>query len=128
MFARFNTSFLYVLCTLSILAVATPGGAPPTVIFTVTAPAPTATTISQCNTGSIQCCNQVLDSSSEEANIILDLLGIVLDGVSELVGFDCSSITGDGVSGGASCSASPVCCSNNNIGGIISVGCSPITM
>ncbi|KAJ3524591.1 hypothetical protein NM688_g8534 [Phlebia brevispora] len=115
MFARLYASFFYVLCTLSLLAVATPWGVTPTVTVTVTAPAPTVTTVSQCNTGSISCCDQVLDSSSEEANLLLGLLGIVLDGVTGLLGLDCSPISVIGVGSGSECSASPVCCENNSV-------------
>ena len=65
MFARVYATILYVFFSVSLLAVATPWGVPttttPTVTVTVTAPAPTVTTVSQCNTGSIQCCDQVLD-------------------------------------------------------------------
>ena len=63
MFARIYTAFLIAL-SLSLLAVATPWGVP-TVTVTETAPAPTVTTVSECNTGPIQCCDQVLDVSLE---------------------------------------------------------------
>ncbi len=60
MFAR-----LYILSTFALLAVATPWGEPPPVTVTVTstAPASTVTTVSQCNTGSISCCNTVAQAS-----------------------------------------------------------------
>lgn len=57
MFAHGQAVILYFFLSLSILATAMPNN--PTVTVTVTAPAATVTTVSQCNTGSIQCCNQV---------------------------------------------------------------------
>ncbi|THG94808.1 hypothetical protein EW026_g6734 [Hermanssonia centrifuga] len=104
-----------------------PGGSPPTETVTVTAPASTETTVSQCNTGSIQCCNQVVSSTSAEADLLLGLLGVVLDGVDVLLGLDCSPISVVGIANGA-CSAAPVCCENNSIGGLINVGCVPIIL
>ena len=59
MFAKAYTLFFYMLFSLSLLAAAMPNNPPP-VTVTVTATAPTTTvTSSQCNTGSIQCCQQV---------------------------------------------------------------------
>ncbi|PSR72528.1 hypothetical protein PHLCEN_2v11598 [Hermanssonia centrifuga] len=104
-----------------------PGGSPPTKTVTVTAPAATVTTVSQCNTGSIQCCNQVISSTSTQANLLLGLLGVVLDGVAVPLGLGCSPISVVGIGNGA-CSASPVCCENNSIGGLINIGCVPIIL
>ncbi|KAF7800301.1 hypothetical protein EIP86_011550 [Pleurotus ostreatoroseus] len=128
MFARFYTSFFYVVSTLALLAVATPWGVTSTVTKTVTAPAPTVTAVSQCNTGSISCCNQVIDSQSKEGNALLGLLGIVLGDVTGLLGLGCSPLSVIGVGSGNACSASPVCCENNSVGGLISIGCVPIIL
>lgn len=80
MFARAYTA-LYVLLSLSVLAAAKPWGAPPptTTTVTVTAPAPTVTTVSQCNTGPIQCCQQV-ESVSCPGMLILTTWTNSLDG------------------------------------------------
>ncbi|KAJ3554972.1 hypothetical protein NM688_g2826 [Phlebia brevispora] len=120
----------YVLFSLSFLAAAMPGGAPPptTKTVTVTAPAPTVTTVSQCNTGPIQCCDQVESASSAAGSLLLELLGIVLSDLNVLLGLGCSPITVIGVGAGGACSASPVCCENNSVGGLISIGCIPITL
>ncbi|KAF7797887.1 hypothetical protein EIP86_009093 [Pleurotus ostreatoroseus] len=127
MFSRVST--LPVLA-LALLAVATPNPVErrnnqPTATVTVTAPGPTVTDAGSCNTGPIQCCNIVTSADSKEATSLLGLLGIVLSDVTALVGIQCSPITVIGVGGGA-CSAHPVCCENNSVGGLISIGCIPI--
>ncbi len=70
MFSRAVATFYFVL-TLSLLAVAMPGGSPPqkptttvvptppkttTLTVTVTAPAPTQSGSNTCSTGPVQCC------------------------------------------------------------------------
>ncbi|KDQ62777.1 hypothetical protein JAAARDRAFT_87356, partial [Jaapia argillacea MUCL 33604] len=96
---------------LAILAVATP-----------TEPA------SSCTTGPIQCCNTVESASSPAAAGILASIGVVVQDVTALVGLTCSPITAIGVGSGSSCSASPVCCTDNSWGGLISIGCVPVTL
>ncbi|KDQ55625.1 hypothetical protein JAAARDRAFT_133553 [Jaapia argillacea MUCL 33604] len=98
---------LAVVGALTILAAATP---------TPTDPA------SECNTGPIQCCDQVESANSPAAANVISSLGIVVQDVTALVGLTCSPITVIGV-GGSSCSAKPVCCQDNSYGGVISIGC-----
>ncbi|KAF8962081.1 hydrophobin [Flammula alnicola] len=82
-----------------------------------------------CNTGSVQCCNQLFKSDSHDASTLLARLGIVIQGLTGLVGQNCSPITGVGVGSGASCVSSPVCCANNNFNGeLVSLGCSPVSV
>ncbi|OBZ72136.1 Hydrophobin-1 [Grifola frondosa] len=81
----------------------------------------------QCNTGPIQCCNTVTTADNPLAALLLDLLGIVL-GPDVVVGLTCSPISVIGVGSGSQCSAHPVCCENNSEGGLISIGCIPITL
>ncbi|KDQ53856.1 hypothetical protein JAAARDRAFT_38816 [Jaapia argillacea MUCL 33604] len=102
--------------TLSILAVATAAWD--------TTPIPA----SDCTTGPIQCCNTVETASDPAAAGILALLGIVLQDLTTEVGLTCSPITAIGVGSGSSCSASPVCCTDNSHGGLISIGCVPVTL
>ncbi|KIP08216.1 hydrophobin [Phlebiopsis gigantea 11061_1 CR5-6] len=83
---------------------------------------------SSCSTGSIQCCETVTQADSASAAAILGLLGIVLQDVTALVGLTCSPITIVGVGSGGACSAQTVCCENNSVGGLISIGCIPITL
>ncbi|KAM5545530.1 hypothetical protein V8D89_000568 [Ganoderma adspersum] len=89
--------------------------------------APTGSTGS-CNTGDIQCCNSVQDSSSAAASGILGLLGINLQDVTGLIGLQCSPLNVLGLGGSSACSQQPVCCQNNNVGGLISIGCIPIQL
>jgi hypothetical protein len=58
---------------------------------------------------------------------LLGLLGIALGSVTGLVGLTCSPLSIIGA-GGNSCSAQPVCCTNNSFNGIVSLGCSPINL
>ncbi|KAI0737146.1 hydrophobin [Daedaleopsis nitida] len=103
---------LFTLSVLAILAVATP------------TPAPAAS----CSTGAIQCCDSVQPASSKAVAPILAGLGVVIQDVNALVGLTCSPINVVGVGSGNSCSANTVCCDNNSFGGLISIGCLPVTL
>nr|ACM89295.1 hydrophobin [Phlebiopsis gigantea] len=81
-----------------------------------------------CDTGSLQCCTNTISSTSAQGNVLLGLLGIVLSDVTGLLGLGCSPISVVGVGSGNACTASPVCCSNNSVGGLINIGCIPITL
>ncbi|RDX54522.1 fungal hydrophobin [Lentinus brumalis] len=81
-----------------------------------------------CSTGAIQCCQQTQSANSLGVGIILGLLGIILQDLNVLVGLDCSPITVIGVGTGNTCNAQTVCCDNNNVGGLISIGCVPVTL
>ncbi|RPD65506.1 fungal hydrophobin [Lentinus tigrinus ALCF2SS1-7] len=138
MFTRAIATFYFVF-SLALLAVAMPGGAPPTKTTTVTSP-PKTTTVTvtspgstptgsgSCSTGPIQCCQQTGTVDDPVFGLLLGLLGIVVDGVDVLLGLDCSPITVIGVGTGGSCDANVVCCQNNNVGGLISIGCIPIIL
>ncbi|KAF5386278.1 hypothetical protein D9757_008594 [Collybiopsis confluens] len=76
---------------------------------------------SSCTTGLLECCNNVLSASSPEATSILGLLGISGQGLTGLVGFDCSLITA-----GSSCSApSQAVCCDNNFNRLVAINCVP---
>ncbi|KAI0777704.1 fungal hydrophobin-domain-containing protein [Trametes elegans] len=80
-----------------------------------------------CNTGSIQCCNSVHGTHENAVSVLLSLLGLDASNLTGQVGLQCSGVSGVGV-GQDACKASPVCCENNNVGGLISIGCVPIIL
>ncbi|KAJ3573936.1 hypothetical protein NP233_g2113 [Leucocoprinus birnbaumii] len=80
-----------------------------------------------CNTGPVQCCSQVQDSSTLSESLLSGLLGLGLGPITGLIGLSCTPLSILGV-GGNSCSQQPVCCTNNSFGGLISVGCNPINL
>ncbi|KAI0371971.1 fungal hydrophobin [Pilatotrama ljubarskyi] len=81
-----------------------------------------------CSTGAIQCCQSVTESNSASASLLLGLLGVVLGDITGLIGLGCSPINVVGVGSGNACSANAVCCENNNVGGLLSIGCLPIEL
>ncbi|PIL27540.1 hypothetical protein GSI_10691 [Ganoderma sinense ZZ0214-1] len=130
MFSR-AIAYCYFLFALTVLAAAMPGGQPPstttrtiTVTQTATSPEPT----SSCTTGPIQCCESIQSPTDHDASVILGLLDIVIEGLDVLVGLTCSPISVIGVGGSNSCTANVVCCQNNNVGGLISIGCVPVIL
>ncbi|KAF8916197.1 hydrophobin-251 [Mucidula mucida] len=108
------------LVTLTTLALAAFAAATPT-------PAPRADGDGQCATGPIQCCDTTTTATDPLVSVILSLLGIVLPDLTAIIGINCSPLTIIGV-GGSECSANPVCCENNSVGGLISIGCIPINI
>ncbi|EIW52216.1 fungal hydrophobin [Trametes versicolor FP-101664 SS1] len=107
-------SRLFTLSALAILATASP--MPNT-------PAPQS-----CSTGPIQCCNQVTSASSSLASVLLGALGLVVQDLNLPVGIACAPITGIGLGSGSACSAITVCCEDNSVGSLISIGCIPIIL
>ncbi|KAI0653909.1 fungal hydrophobin-domain-containing protein [Cubamyces menziesii] len=83
---------------------------------------------SQCNTGSIQCCDTTTQPSDPAAQLAAGLLGIDLGSITGLVGLNCSPVTVVGVGATPSCKQQPVCCQNNSVGGLLSVGCIPVSL
>ncbi|KAI5994894.1 hydrophobin-3 precursor [Pisolithus orientalis] len=83
---------------------------------------------SQCNTGPIQCCQQVQQASDFDS--IFQELGIanVFAGITGQIGTSCTPITVVGTGSGAQCNAQTVCCSGNQWGGLVNVGCMPINV
>ena len=92
----------------------------------------TATPVSQCSTGSVQCCNSLTTAGNSAAATILGLvsasklthlnaysfsailqLGIVVQDLNVIVGLTCSPLSVIGI-GGSSCDAQTVCCENDS--------------
>ncbi|RDX49785.1 fungal hydrophobin [Lentinus brumalis] len=71
------------------------------------------------------CCSTFGESSDPAIASQLGLLGIILSGLNVLVGLDCSPIT---VIGGSGCSGTTVTCTDNSKGGLVDIGCVPITL
>ncbi|TFK87826.1 fungal hydrophobin [Polyporus arcularius HHB13444] len=120
---------------LSALAAATPAGlgaltplTPSTTTVTAIGSGATPVSSSQCSTGNIQCCNQTQKATNPSTTALLALLGIVVQGVDAIVGLDCNPITVIGVATGNQCNAQAICCPVNNTGGLVSVGCIPVTL
>lgn len=83
---------------------------------------------SSCSSGSVQCCDSTISSSSAQAGLLAGLLGIVLGDLTGLIGLTCSPINVIGIGSGNACSSNTVCCSNTQLGGLIGIGCIPITL
>ncbi|KIJ67294.1 hypothetical protein HYDPIDRAFT_25762 [Hydnomerulius pinastri MD-312] len=83
---------------------------------------------SECDTGSLQCCNSVQAADSSAVTTLLGLLGIVVGDLTGQVGLGCSPITVVGTGSGATCTQEPVCCTGNSYSGLINLGCSPINL
>ncbi|PPQ77825.1 hypothetical protein CVT25_015319 [Psilocybe cyanescens] len=80
-----------------------------------------------CNTGPVQCCNQMFDSNTEQANFLLALVGAVVGPITGQIGANCSPISAIGIAGN-SCTQQPVCCANNDFNGLVNIGCTPINV
>ncbi|KAJ3559587.1 hypothetical protein NM688_g261 [Phlebia brevispora] len=83
---------------------------------------------SQCDTGSVSCCNSVQPAGSDAANDALSGLLNIPVGLGVPIGLDCTPINVIGEGSGANCNASPVCCENNYNGGLIGISCVPILL
>ncbi|KAI0641822.1 fungal hydrophobin-domain-containing protein [Trametes meyenii] len=71
----------------------------------------------KCNTGPIQCCNQIADSHDKSIQGLLrSIVGLDVSSITGMVGVQCSPITVIGAAGGGSCSSKPVCCEDNSHG------------
>ncbi|TFK51420.1 hydrophobin [Heliocybe sulcata] len=97
-------------------------------IATLAVASPVPGNSGSCNTGPVQCCNSVTSASDPATAGLLGLLGVVVQDVTASIGLQCSPITALGLGGGASCSQAPVCCENNAAGGLVNIGCVPITL
>ncbi|KAI0646333.1 fungal hydrophobin-domain-containing protein [Trametes meyenii] len=81
-----------------------------------------------CNTGVLQCCNQITDSHDKQFAPQFSLLGLDLNSVTAPIGVTCSPINVIGAAGGAKCEQNPVCCEDNSYGGVFSLGCVPASL
>ncbi|RPD65503.1 fungal hydrophobin [Lentinus tigrinus ALCF2SS1-7] len=89
---------------------------------------PVLAAAADCSTGPIQCCQSLEKADSAAGSAILSLLGVVVQDVTAQIGLTCSPISVVGVGAGSACNANAVCCQNNNVGGLISIGCLPVEL
>lgn len=96
--------------------------------FVAATPIPGAS--NQCNTGSLQCCNSVYQSQSQEGALLASLVGLNVQDLTGSIGANCSPLSVVGAGSGAQwcvtslgdidnadrkySSQQPVCCSNNS--------------
>ncbi|KAF8990927.1 fungal hydrophobin-domain-containing protein, partial [Cyathus striatus] len=85
------------------------------------------TPASDCDTGDLQCCDTTGTATTPSIAALLTQLSIVVPDITALIGATCSPISGVGV-GGNSCTAQPVCCSNDSFNGVIVLGCTPVNI
>ncbi|KAF9062284.1 fungal hydrophobin [Rhodocollybia butyracea] len=94
-------------------------------------PAPRDEPASSCYTGPVQCCSSVQTASQAVADpftlMLLGIVGIPVGNVTGLVGLTCSDISFDGGGTWQAIFQSSVCCTDNAMSGLISVGCVPVT-
>ncbi|KAF6756278.1 hydrophobin-315 [Ephemerocybe angulata] len=76
---------------------------------------------------SAACCNSLQAANTPAVSTLLGLLGIVVQPITALVGLTCSPISIIGLPGN-SCSAQPVCCTNNSFNGLVAIGCTPVNI
>ena len=56
--------------------------------------------VGQCNTGQIQCCQQVAPASDVNPALLDGLLGVVIQDVNVIVGLQCTSVNVIGIESG----------------------------
>ncbi|OJT15408.1 Fruiting body protein SC3 [Trametes pubescens] len=110
MFAKFTAAFT-AFTALATLAVATP--------------TPQA---NSCSTGALQCCESVQSADSLGIAPVLAAIGVILQDINIPIGLTCSPITVVGVGSGNACSSNTVCCDDNSLGGLLSIGCLPASI
>ncbi|KAL3958218.1 hypothetical protein ACCO45_006380 [Purpureocillium lilacinum] len=80
-----------------------------------------------CNSGSLQCCNSVQSSSSDNSGTLLSgLVPVNLQGLTGSVGLDCSPINVLGI-GSSGCNQQTACCSGDTYG-TVTLACNPINL
>ncbi|TFK42328.1 fungal hydrophobin-domain-containing protein [Crucibulum laeve] len=78
-----------------------------------------------CNSGSLNCCNQVQQANPAATSFLNGLLGIVIP-VGIPIGLNCDPISALIGVGTNSCNQQTVCCNGNTVGGgLITLDCTP---
>ncbi|EMD41236.1 hypothetical protein CERSUDRAFT_109852 [Gelatoporia subvermispora B] len=76
---------------------------------------------------SASCCTSIGQADSDPIATVLKGLGVVVQDITAIVGVNCSPITVVGVGSGNACSGTTVSCSSSELGGLIQIGCVPVT-
>ncbi|KAI0930637.1 hypothetical protein AcV5_007300 [Taiwanofungus camphoratus] len=103
----------FLALTFALSALATPGGSDG------------GSNPSQCDSGTILCCDNVAPASCDTVKPMLSALKIQVDDDSTPIGTGCGSGGLLGIGGGSSCTNTPVCCQDNYFG-LIGIGCTSI--
>ncbi|OJT07049.1 Fruiting body protein SC3 [Trametes pubescens] len=81
------------------------------------------------NNISVQCCNKVQSAQKATSALLRAVLGITLQNTNVLMGLDCVPISpAEYQNGKCSGYVETVCCENSSNGGIVSMGCFPLTL
>ncbi|KAG0708440.1 fungal hydrophobin [Suillus ampliporus] len=83
---------------------------------------------SQCDTGSISCCQSTMTYAAAQELFPEYNLAAVDALVDLAVGLTCSGVTVVGTGSGCAANQEPLCCEDNKYNGVINVGCSPINI
>ncbi|KAL7285487.1 type 1 hydrophobin [Trametes coccinea BRFM310] len=83
-----------------------------------------------CNTGPVQCCNELQSPTENNTQTILSALGLDPQAIDGQIGLECNPINVIGLGSGADCSQHPVCCSKTveNSFSLIAIDCVPINI
>ncbi|KAL1715789.1 fungal hydrophobin [Schizophyllum commune] len=84
----------------------------------------------KCNTGEVQCCNEVTTPKDAAKNdVTAGLIGALVGPITgPLVGLHCSPLSVVGIGGACQASSQAVCCENVHETGLVNVGCTPIDL
>ncbi|KAF8120590.1 fungal hydrophobin [Boletus edulis] len=80
-----------------------------------------------CNSGSVNCCQSVQSSYSNQIIELFGFLGLPMPAGGTQIGLTCSPVTLGGSSTGSVCTQQTVCCTGNTFYGV-STACSPINI
>ncbi|KAK7027356.1 hypothetical protein VNI00_015319 [Paramarasmius palmivorus] len=81
----------------------------------------------ECNTGPVQCCNDIKKADDPAVAELLETVGAKVQDVTAQIGVTCNPISVAGI-GGNSCSAQTVCCEDNSFNGFVAIGCTPVNV
>ncbi|KAG9318099.1 putative hydrophobin SC1 [Chiua virens] len=81
---------------------------------------------SQCNTGSLSCCDSTYSNTDTHIINVAEKLALALpdSDIAGLVGVKCTPIA-LGTGSGASCTQQTVCCAETTYNGLVNLGCTP---